>query len=57
MFADDFRGMALIEGEGAEASVKALSHALQQVVDQLSSRIALGVALRLPSDATPASPR
>jgi uncharacterized lipoprotein YmbA len=57
VFADEFRGMAPIEGEGAEASVKALSLALQQVVDQLASRIALGVALRLPSDATPASPR
>lgn len=57
VFADEFRGTAKIEGEGAEASVKALSLALQQVVDQVSSRIALGVTLRLPPDATPPSPR
>lgn len=56
-FADEFRGVAQIEGQGAEASVKSLSLALQQVVDQVRSRIALQSVVGESPSATPPQDR
>lgn len=57
VFADEFRGASPIDSEGAEASVKALSLALQQVVDQVSSRIVLQALQPTWPDAAPSSAR
>ncbi len=53
VFADEFRAAAPIEGDGAEASVQALSLALQQVVDELEARIALATPRASWPDAAP----
>jgi ABC-type uncharacterized transport system auxiliary subunit len=52
-FADEFRGVAPIEGQGAAASVKALSLALQQVIDQVRARIVLQSLTNGNADAAP----
>lgn len=57
VFADEFRGASPIEGEGAEASVQALSLALQQVVEQVSLRIMLQALQPSWPDAAPSSAR
>ena len=52
-FADEFRGVAPIEGQGAAASVKSLSLALQQVIDQVRARIVLQSLTNGNADAAP----
>jgi ABC-type uncharacterized transport system auxiliary subunit len=52
-FADEFRGVAPIENQGAAASVKALSLALQQVIDQVRARIVLQALTNGNADAAP----
>jgi ABC-type uncharacterized transport system auxiliary subunit len=56
-FADEFRGVAPIEGQGAGASVKALSLALQQVIDQVRARIVLQSLSTANPDAAPPQSR
>ena len=56
-FADEFRGVAPIEGQGAAASVKALSLALQQVIDQVRARIVLQSLSTANPDAAPPQSR
>lgn len=56
-FADEFRGVAPIEGQGASASVKALSLALQQVIDQVRARIVLQSLSTANPDAAPPQSR
>ena len=55
--ADEFRGIAPIEGQGAESSVKALSLALQQVIDQVRARIVLQSLTTANPDAAPPQSR
>ncbi len=57
VFADEFCGMTPIVGEGAAAAVQALSIALQQVVNQVMTRIALQSLGAAALEATPATPR
>ncbi len=53
VLAEELTAEVSLAGTGPEASVRALSHALQQVLDQLVGRLRTAGLLHVPVDATP----